>query len=149
MARRRRSSSFRNRGDTSPLSSASLLGAAPDFSFQHDELEDAGRRAQRPYELVGRAPVESVYQPRVVSVEAPRTRRMPYAGMFRGGFNVWSALRSLLVRKQVDFCVRRKQRRESLFALRRIGFRGSSPGTRSRYTGKYYRRTGNSQYRCV
>lgn len=39
------------------------------------------------------------------------------------------------------FCVRRKQRKEVLFALGRAGFRGSAPK-------KHYRRTQDSQYRC-
>lgn len=41
---------------------------------------------------------------------------------------------------KVRFCLRRKERREVLFAKRKVGYRGSSPGP--------YRRTANSQWRC-
>lgn len=49
----------------------------------------------------------------------------------------------MLAPKRVLFCIRRKVRREVLFALRRAGFRGSGPGK-----GGRYRRTQDSQYRC-
>lgn len=45
--------------------------------------------------------------------------------------------------KRVVFCVKRKLRREVLFAFRRVGFRGSSPGNRRKY-----RRNGNSLHGC-
>lgn len=44
---------------------------------------------------------------------------------------------------RVQFCVRRKVRREVLFAIRKVGRSGSSPG---RY--RRYRRTGDSRYSC-
>lgn len=42
---------------------------------------------------------------------------------------------------RVGFCVRRKARREVLFALRRAGYGGSAPK-------RHYRRTQDSQWRC-
>lgn len=47
------------------------------------------------------------------------------------------------VPSQVRFCVQRKARRESLFALRRIGFKRSSPGGSGGY-----RRNENSNWGC-
>lgn len=54
----------------------------------------------------------------------------------------YSALRLLQVRApmRARFCVRRKQRREVLFAMGRAGFSGSAPG-------RYFRRA-ESSYRC-
>lgn len=61
------------------------------------------------------------------------------------GRGVWWALSAtppaMRRAKSVDFCVRRKARREVLFAVRRAGFRGSAPK-------RSYRRSGDSQYRC-
>lgn len=57
----------------------------------------------------------------------------------RGSFSPLSLLR-IFSPKRVVFCVRRKIRKEVLFALGRAGFRGSSPGP--------YRRTQDSQYKC-
>lgn len=59
--------------------------------------------------------------------------------------SVWHQLRSLWMRapSRVRFCVQRKERKEVLFAYRKIGFSGSSPGRFNRY-----RRTENSAYGC-
>lgn len=58
------------------------------------------------------------------------------------GASSWKGLRRLELNapSRVRFCVARKQRREVLFAWRKVGFRGSSPGP--------YRRYGSSQWRC-
>lgn len=49
--------------------------------------------------------------------------------------------RPLAVSKAALICVRRKRRREVLFALGRAGYRGSAPK-------RHYRRTADSYYRC-
>lgn len=49
---------------------------------------------------------------------------------------------SLRVPSRVRFCIRRKERRSILFAYRKVGYRGSSPGRRG------YRRVQDSQYSC-
>lgn len=54
-------------------------------------------------------------------------------------FEVPTALQ-LRVPDRVRFCLRRKQRKEVLFARRKIGFSGATRGP--------YRRTGNSLWRC-
>lgn len=55
----------------------------------------------------------------------------------------YSSLRVLQMRvpARVDFCIRRKKRREVLFAFRRAGFRGSA-GKR------FWRRSSSSSYSC-
>lgn len=45
--------------------------------------------------------------------------------------------------KRVTFCLKRRIRREVLFAFRNAGYRGSGPGRRGSY-----RRNGNSLYGC-
>lgn len=63
-------------------------------------------------------------------------------GLFGRSFD---GLRPLQIRApmRARFCVQRKQRREVLFAFRRVGYSGSSPGRRN-----HYRRTANSHWRC-
>lgn len=56
------------------------------------------------------------------------------------GLSVRSPLRVL-------FCVRRKARREVLFAYSKAGFGGSSPGRRDR-SGRKYRRSASSAFSC-
>lgn len=71
----------------------------------------------------------------------------PLARQPRRGFRPLSvqdiAWRSLRIRApaKVVFCVRRKERREVLFAKQRAGFRGSAKK-------RFWRRSQNSQYRC-
>lgn len=79
-------------------------------------------------------------------VARPRARfravvRSPL-GVSRG---ILGVLKGLYLRSpwKVHFCVQRKQRKEVLFALRKVGFRGSSPGS-----GGGYRRGGDSSYSC-
>lgn len=55
-------------------------------------------------------------------------------------YSSWDTLQIRVPRKAV-FCVRRKSRREVLFALRRAGFRGSAPK-------RHYRRSQDSLWRC-
>lgn len=78
----------------------------------------------------------------------PRTGKVVSAFRFRSPF--FSQYRQMvglgrMVRnpKRVLFCVKRKIRREVLFAFRRAGFRGSGPGRR-----RTYRRNGNSSHGC-
>lgn len=151
---------YRTRGESPPLSSRSVA-AAPGSFFPHDDLENADRRANLLQSLLQRTPRATAYQGRVhqgvprrfvarpvrfkspvflplVAPRGPRARR----GGERLPFRLTLPLR-------VEACVRRTQRREALFALRKIGFAGSSPGRGSRFTGKWYRRTGDSNYACV
>lgn len=69
-----------------------------------------------------------VYGPKP-SLPLPPSRRTQFLGLNR-----------LLANPRVTMCVRRKQRREVLFAMRRAGFSGSAPGP--------YRRTNNSSWSC-
>lgn len=72
-------------------------------------------------------------------VVAPPPPLAPRRG--RGGSR-WSWLPVLnRIPSRVLFCVKRKRRRETLFALKKVGFRGSSPK-------KHYRRNANSNYGC-
>lgn len=76
---------------------------------------------------------------------APRRPR----SRFKSRVDSFWPLRVLRVEvpREVAFCVKRKQRREALFARRQIGFSGSSRGRR-RFDGRYYRRTVESAYGC-
>lgn len=78
----------------------------------------------------------------------PVVRRYgPTFSPLKGGLGSRSldALRPLQIRvpMRARFCVQRKQRREVLFAFRRVGYSGSSPGRRNTY-----RRSANSHWRC-
>lgn len=64
---------------------------------------------------------------------APPYRRRLYAG--------WQRFELGTMPHRVGFCVRRKQRREVLFALGRAGYGGSAPK-------RHYRRNMNSNYGC-
>lgn len=78
-------------------------------------------------------PVLQLNLPRKRLVVSPRTRKFK------------DPLRVLKMEhpRRVLFCVRRKARKEVLFAHSKVGYRGSSPGRR-----RTYRRTGNSAFRC-
>jgi len=140
----------RYRGRDFPPSLASPPEAAPRSFYPHDDLENAVSRAQGLYNPVERTLFEAVQpRPRALAT-APL---YPYKPAFRpfaaGRYGrppnlAWHEV----INRKVGFCVARKARRESLFALRKIGFAGSSPGRRSKFTGKYYRRNGNSIYAC-
>lgn len=156
MARRRRPTDPLTRGRPSPgLAPAWTPGAAPrDFFPHYDLLEDADRRRSIWSDLSPPTPLRTVYQrgTRGALIQnrwsplyppaKPRQRLSVFGG------KAPSLFAGLEVNKRVLFCLRRKQRRESLFALRRVGFRGSSPGSRSQYNQKYYQRSGDSRYSC-
>lgn len=83
-----------------------------------------------------------------LSSPTPLTRKVsgrfsfptPFARQYEQMLAVGSMVRNP---KRVFFCVKRKLRREVLFAFRKVGFRGSSPGAR-----RSYRRNGNSLHGC-
>lgn len=92
---------------------------------------------------MGQSPTSAVRNDRSDVLRRPQIY-LPHAkrvGLLPAGR--YSALRVLQIRtpRKVLFCVRRKQRREVLFAIRRAGYSGSA-------RKPYYRRTVNSQYRC-
>lgn len=142
-------------GGESPPPSLGLPRPAPRAFFLEG---DDSRRAEVLRRLLQRAPVATAYPGRGAAgvprrfVARPLRSSGPVFGfalsprsrppLGRGGMRLTLPLR-------VEACVRRTQRREALFALRKIGFAGSSPGRRSRFTGKRYRRTGDSNYACV
>lgn len=65
--------------------------------------------------------------------------RSPVAVKRSRFFNIPYGL-EIRVPARVRFCLRRKQRREVLFARRKVGFSGATKGP--------YRRTANSMWRC-
>lgn len=173
--RQRRRSDPLTRGRGSPPLSHPP-GAAPRDFFPAEYLfQEQDRRAIGINDLFKRAPDEAV-QPRLRVYEPPllKAGRRPFVGtpsdsalrslwsayhvnrrFWRDPVRwVWRSLYSKLsaklqMSKKVKACVDRKQRREVLFARRKVGFAGSSPGRRSKYTRKLYRRTSYSRYACV
>jgi len=150
MARRRRSTVASGRGSWTPLGRPPR--PAPEDFFPHDLLEDADRLRHRQNDLFLPQPLRTVYQggPRY----SYRSPLYPLARPAESRLSVFArnAPRlnaGLRVDRRVVLCVKRKFRRESLFALRKIGFKGSSPGRRSKFTDKLYRRSGDSRYSCV
>lgn len=101
--------------------------------------------------LLNRPPAKRVLQlqvPRQRVVRAtPRSSKVG-AFRFRSPFALqyrkMVALGQMVRRpERVLFCLKRKVRREVLFAFRRAGYRGSGPGRR-----RTYRRNGNSLHGC-
>lgn len=145
MARRRRSRF--GRGVANLPTNVLPPDVAPGPFFPELELEDRVSRPRRAPYAAPRTAEELVYRSRLMAEQA--RARAPLS-RFTGRFSVsYKPLRVMSMPRRTLDCVRRKSRKEALFAMRLIGFRGSSPGTRSQYTGKYYRRTASSQYRCV
>lgn len=76
---------------------------------------------------------------RLPEVFYPSAKRVaPHAKLTFG--NPYLSQLAMRVPRHVLFCVRRKSRREVLFAYRRAGFSGSAP--------RRYRRTAESRYSC-
>lgn len=124
--------------------------APPDF-FPHDLLEDAERRARVWSDLSPRTSLRTVYQEgpqkwRVTYPHSPAKPRVARLSVFGG--NAPSLFVGLKLDRRVLECVRRKQRRESLFAFRKVGFKGSSPGRRSKFNNQFYQRRYTSNYSC-
>lgn len=79
---------------------------------------------------------------------SPLSRKVGRAFVFRSPFysqyrQMLSLGRMVARPSRVMFCVKRKIRKEVLFALRKAGYRGSGPGRR-----RTYRRTGDSSHGC-
>lgn len=124
--------------------------AAPRDFLPHDLLEDAASVARVWSDLSPRDTLRTVYPwagaHDVDPLYPPAKPRVARLSVFGG--RAPSLFAGLRAPKRVLFCVRRKIRRESMFALRKIGFRGSSPGRRSKFNKKYYQRNYSSQYSC-
>lgn len=92
---------------------------------------------------MGRSPMQATRFPQLVGGVAPvLSVRRPIAPLKVQRALDWQIFQTLQVRapKKVSFCVRRKARREVLFALKRAGFSGSAPHS--------YRRTAHSHWSC-
>lgn len=79
---------------------------------------------------------------------SPLSRKVGRAFVFRSPFysqyrQMLSLGRMVARPSRVMFCVKRKIRKEVLFAFRKAGYRGSGPGRR-----RTYRRTGDSSHGC-
>lgn len=135
--RRGRASVFRTNGTLPPALQQDELFYSPGYSWPSPIAEDgfgASYGDATPYlRSEGLWPVSRSYGPTF----------SPLKGGL--GSRSFEALRPLQVRvpMRARFCVQRKQRREVLFAFRRVGYSGSSPGRRNTY-----RRTANSHWRC-
>lgn len=115
--------------DMAPLRRGAVFDALPGVPsswFDPIEVGQVARARPRPRRGAGLLTVSPAKQAR---------RAFDTSGRY-------SALRLLQLRvpKKVLFCIKRKARRSVLFAWRKVGFRGSSPGP--------YRRTQNSMWRC-
>lgn len=146
MARRSRRAGPLTRGRDFPLTSAH--SAAPRDFFPHDDLlEDADSRSRVWSDLSPRSTSRTVYQ------EGPRFVNVPFAKPRAARLSVFggkapSLFAELRLGRRVLTCVKRKIRRESLFALQKVGFKGSSPGRRSKFNRKFYQRNYTSHYSC-
>lgn len=81
------------------------------------------------------------YSPRSGQIPFPAKRLFTDVERRRAAKNVLRFVERLKADPRVSYCVRRKERREVLFAMKRAGFGGSA-------RKKTWRRTYNSQWRC-
>lgn len=151
MARsRRRRSRLRSSRGVTPSPSLSPRWDAPALSvgLKASRSRLDGRRAIFLGGMGGVPPISAgeperlrrrpqAYSPTPSAKQTPRTR-----------FRTLSAGLRMGTPSRVWFCLKRKIRREVLFALERAGYRGSGPGRRRPNDDRKYHRTVESSYGC-